>query len=119
MSAINNTALAAYYKIVETEQTGSVAGLATKQYVIESPGTTTICQAAEVKGLKPANFPVAFQRGGVLKAFVDKGYNTIPLSISATDSKTGEVKFTQEIISITPRQINDSEFVIGPEYKKN
>lgn len=119
LSSVANPALAAYYKIVETDQVDNVAGYATKQYVIESPGTTTMCKAAEVNGLRPIDFPMMLRVGGVMKAFTDKNYAAIPLSISSTDSKTGEVKFTQNIASITPRSVGENEFVIGAEWKKN
>lgn len=119
LSAVANPALAAYYKIVETDQTGSVAGYATKQYVIESPGSTTMCQAAEISGLKPADFPMMLRVGGAMKAFTDKGYSAIPLSISTIDSKTGEVKFTQNITSVKTRPVSENEFVIGAEWKQN
>lgn len=116
LSSMTNPAMAAYYKMVETEQTGSVAGYATKQFVIESPGSTTICQAAEVNGLKMADLPIMLRTGGVAKAFADKNYPYIPLSISTIDSRTGEVKFSQNITSVTARAIGENEFVVGPEW---
>lgn len=119
LNAIANPAMAMYYKIVETEQTGNVAGYATKQYVIESPGKTTMCQAAEVKGLKVMDFPVMLRAGGVMKAFADKNYTAIPLNITTLDSKTGEVLFSQNVTAITARPISENEFVIGAEWKKN
>lgn len=119
LNAITNPAMALYYKIVETDQTGNVAGYATKQYVIESPGKTTMCQAAEVKGLKPMDFPLMLRAGGVMKAFADKNYAAIPLNISTLDSKTGEVIFTQNVTAITARPVSESEFVVGAEWKKN
>lgn len=118
LSAVANPALAMYYKIVQTDQTDNVAGFKTTQYVIESPGSTTICKAADVPNLRPMDFPMMLRVGGVMKAFTDKSYTAIPLSISTLDSKTGEVKFTQNIVSITPRSIGANEFVIGAEWKK-
>jgi hypothetical protein len=116
LSSMNNAALAIYYKFTETGVTESVIGYTTTQVVIEAPGTTTTCKVAEVKGLKVADFPLMFKMGGVMKAFADKNYNGIPLSISTLDSRTGELKFTQNIVSITPRAIGDNEFVIGAEW---
>lgn len=116
LSSMNNPALAIYYKFTETGLVENAIGYTTTQVVIEAPGTTTTCKVAEVKGLKVADFPLFFKMGGVMKAFADKNYNGIPLSISTLDSRTGEVKFTQNIESITPRAIGDNEFVIGAEW---
>jgi hypothetical protein len=116
LSSLNNPALAIYYKFTETGITENAIGYTTSQVVIEAPGTTTTCKVADVKGLKVADLPLMFKMGGVMKAFADKNYNGIPLSITTLDSRTGEVKFTQNIESITPRTIADNEFVIGAEW---
>jgi hypothetical protein len=118
LSSLNNPALAIYYKFTETGVTESAIGYTTNQVVIEAPGTTTMCKVADVKGLKPADLPLLFKMGGVMKAFADKNYNGIPLSITTLDSRTGDIKFTQNIDSITPRPIGDNEFVVGAEWVK-
>lgn len=118
LSSLNNPALAIYYKFTETGLTENAIGYTTTQVVIEAPGTTTTCKVADVKGLKAADFPLLFKMGGVMKAFADKNYNGIPLSITTLDSRTGEVKFTQNIDAINPRPIGDAEFVIGAEWVK-
>lgn len=116
LSSLNNAVMANYYKFMETGNTDNVAGYPTTQFVIEAPGTTTTCKIADVPGLKATDFPQFFKMGGVLKAITDKNYTGIPMSITTLDARTGELKSTQAIESISPRPIGANEFVIGPEW---